>query len=77
MIKRGKKGLSPIIATVLLIVITLIIAMIIFLWAKNFIGEKTKKFNEPVENACERVSFDAEAFESGDIDIINRGNVPL
>ena len=46
MIKRGKKGLSPIIATVLLIVITLIIAMIIFLWAKNFIGEKTKKFND-------------------------------
>jgi flagellin-like protein len=77
MLKR-KRGLSPVIATILLIAIALIIAIIIFLWARTFIGEQTEKFDEPISNSCERVDFLAEAFLSdGDIDIENKGNVPL
>jgi flagellin-like protein len=71
-----KKGLSPVIATVLLISIALILAVIIFMWARNFVSEKVQKFSEPVEDACEQISFDAQA-HAGKIDIVNRGNVAL
>ncbi len=74
--KVNKKAVSPIIATVLLIVIALIIAIIIFLWAKSFIGEKTQKFGEPVENSCGNVNFAAEV-SGTDLDVVNKGNVPL
>ncbi len=79
MIKReNKKGLSPVIATVLLIAISLAIAMIIFLWAKATIGESTLKFKEPISNSCDRISFAAESdLASGKINIENKGNVAL
>ncbi|MBX4211887.1 hypothetical protein KW787_00315 [Candidatus Pacearchaeota archaeon] len=74
-----KRGLSPVIATVMLIALALIIALIIFLWAKNFIKEVPQKFGEPVDRACAQVSIDAEI--TGDIErkisLINRGNVPV
>ncbi len=71
-----KRGLSPIIATLLLITIALIIAIIIFLWAKSFIGEKTTKLEEPIENSCGRIDFLAEAVGRS-LNIVNKGNVPL
>ncbi len=76
----SERGLSPVIATLLLITIALLLGAIIFLWAKAFIGEKSEKFNEPVENACLSVNFDAEAYNgigTGTIAIVNKGNVPL
>jgi len=75
-----KRGLSPVIATVILISIALILAIIIFLWARGFVSEKTQKFGSPIEFACEDVNFDAEVFlDSGilTIDVVNRGDVPL
>ncbi len=73
-----KRGLSPIIATVLLISLTLIIAVIIFISAKSLISEKLLKFGEPIENSCERVNFNAEPiYSEGKINFVNRGNVPI
>jgi flagellin-like protein len=71
-----KRGLSPIIATVLLVSLTLVLAMIIFVWARSFVGEKIQKFDEPVEYSCERVNFEAEVYDNK-IHVVNRGNVPL
>ena len=76
----GKKGLSPVIATVLLIAIAVVLALIIFLWAKGFVGEKIMKFDETIENSCKDVSFEVEAIaEVGEkvINIVNRGDVPI
>lgn len=81
----NKKGLSPVIATVILISIALILAVIIFLWARSVLTEKAQKFDEPVEYACERVSFDADIRrDTADttsskiiVDIVNRGDVPI
>ena len=74
----SKRGLSPVIATVLLVALALVLATIIFLWARTFISELVEKDESRIENSCERVSFVAEAFFSdGDIDITNTGNVPL
>jgi flagellin-like protein len=78
--KMKKKGLSPVIATVLLIMIVVVLALIIFLWARGFVSEKVAKFGEPVGRACDRVRFEAGAFSSGqgfEIDINNQGEVPL
>lgn len=79
-----KRGLSPVIATVLLIAIAFVLAAIIFLWARGFLAEKLQKDlgdgAEPIEVACEQVDADADAaFDGTDIiiDVINRGNVPL
>jgi len=73
---ESKKGVSPVIATVLLISIALILAVIIFLWVRSFVSEKIQKFDEPIENSCEQINFEAEAF-ADNINIVNRGNVPL
>lgn len=76
----NKKGVSPVIATVLLITIALLLAVVIFFWARNFIGEKTQKFGEPIENSCDQIKFDADVSLSGSslaVDVVNKGNVPL
>lgn len=72
----NKRGLSPVVATALLIVLVLVLAMIIFLWARGFLKEKNVKFGEPVENSCTDIVFDAEA-SAGVLSVINKGNVPI
>ena len=77
-IKRiNKKGLSPIIATVLLISLALVLALIIFIWARSAIKEKVTKFGETIESACKDVSFNAELEQLGRVNVNNLGNVPL
>ena len=74
----SKRGLSPVIATVLLIAIALVLALIIFLLAINFVGEVLQKQGEPIENSCSLVDFSAEAFSSDNtISIVNNGNIPI
>jgi flagellin-like protein len=73
-----KRGLSPVIATVLLVSIALVLAVIIFLWARSNINETIEKENQNIELVCEQVSFVAEAFASeGKLWIENTGNVAL
>lgn len=79
-IKRntGKKGISPVIATVLLITLAVVLAAIIFLWARQFISEKLTKGGEVIENKCGEVTFRAEiTAQSSAITVVNDGNVPL
>ncbi len=80
-----KRGLSPVIATTLLILIAVILAILILLWIRSFIGEKAEKDlgggAEAVENFCNDVRFDGNArIESAGnikIEIVNEGNVPI
>ncbi len=81
---KKKRGVSPVIATVLLISIVVILALIIFLWARSFVGEKLQKFDSAIEYSCggsEGVKMEAGVFsdnEGGyDLEVINRGNVPI
>ena len=77
----NKKGLSPVIASVLLVALVLVLAMIIYLWARAFIPETIEKSGETIENSCPRVVFDATyVIGSGDTDSLrvqNNGNVPI
>lgn len=73
-----KKGVSPVIATVLLIVIVLILAVIIFLWAKSFVGERAEKFGSAIELSCDKTNFEVGLYSSPNtLEILNKGTVPL
>ncbi len=71
-----KRGVSPVIATVLLIGLVMVLAVIIFFWARGWLTEKIEKFGQPIEKACENVDFDADLIEEN-LQIINRGNTPI
>ena len=76
-----KRGLSPVIATVLLVALVLVLASIIFIWARSFISEQIEKNGKSVDQVCDEVDFDVEAFPSDgstiDVRIVNRGNVAI
>lgn len=75
-----KKGLSPVIASVLLILLVLVLASLIFLWAKGFISEQIQKFDRPVESLCGDIRFDAElVVEAGfhTLEVRNTGDVGI
>lgn len=74
-----KKGISPVIATVLLIAMVIVIGLIIFAWARGFQGEAVTKFGgENIKITCEKVSFEADySRSSGTLFLSNLGNVPI
>jgi len=80
--EKEKKGLSPVVSTVLLIVLALVLVVIVFAWARTWIGEKIEKDlgngPEVIESFCKDVQFVAEAnMLTGTIDVNNIGNIPL
>lgn len=84
MMWNTKRGVSPTVATMLLIAIALVLAVIILIWMRSFVSEKLQKDlgngAEPIESVCEKVSFDAETILAGstlEINVVNTGNVPL
>jgi len=71
-----KKGLSPVITTVLLIALTIVIIAIIFLWIRGMVQEGVTKFGKNIQLVCNDVQFEA-TYESGTLNIVNNGNIPL
>ncbi len=77
-LKKKRKGLSPIITTVLLIALTIVITSVVFLWFRGMVEEGVTKFNPPknIKLVCDDVEFEA-GYSSGTLSIVNNGNVPL
>ncbi|MFA4960190.1 MAG: archaellin/type IV pilin N-terminal domain-containing protein [Candidatus Pacearchaeota archaeon] len=76
----SKKGLSPVIATVLLIMLVLILAALIFLWARGIIGEQIEKNGRAIKNVCSSVNFEVELVQNSTgsyLEAINRGSVAI
>lgn len=72
-----KRGLSPVVATVLLIAMVIVIGLIIFLWFKGISEETITKFGGTnVKLICEDVYFEA-SYSSGVLYLSNPGNVPI
>lgn len=71
-----RKALSPVIANVLLIMIVIILALIIFLWAKGFVTETVTKKGMPSYQACEEIELEVKKIGT-ELQIINRGNIPV
>ena len=78
---RGKAGLSPVIASVLLIMLVLFLAAIVFLWARGFITEQIEKFGKPVEDQCKLIDFDVAvvpgAVGEHALEVVNHGNLNI
>jgi flagellin-like protein len=75
--KNRKRGISPVIATVILISIVIILAVILFLWFQSFTKEAITKFDgQNIELVCEDVSFNP-TYSSGVVYISNEGIVPI
>ncbi|MEK6898518.1 MAG: archaellin/type IV pilin N-terminal domain-containing protein [Nanoarchaeota archaeon] len=76
-----KRGVSPVVATVLLIAITVVLAAIIFLWAQSFLREGAQKNDRAVELSCDKIVFSAELYNDNNgvrtLGISNSGNVPI
>lgn len=74
---RNKKGVSPVIATVLLIAIVVVIAFIVFAWIRGISEEAITKFDGTnVKLVCEDVIIDA-SYSGGYVYLSNTGNVPI
>lgn len=71
-----KKGVSPVIATILLVVLVVVIALIVFLWFKSISQEEIVKFDKNIELVCNDVALRT-SYSSGTIFISNEGNVPV
>lgn len=72
-----KRGLSPVIATVLLITMVIVIGLIIFLWFRSLTQEAVTKFGGTnIELVCNDVSFSAD-YTGGSLTLQNFGNVPI
>jgi len=76
----SKKGVSPVIATVLLVVITIVLAGIVYVWARGFVEEGVEKNQQPIERSCENVKFTAGVYDdSGNVElqVNNQGQIPF
>jgi len=72
-----KRALSPVITTVLLVLIAIILAIIIFLWAKGFLRDQVQKFGEPITYSCNSIKLRA-SVSANEISINNYGSdVPV
>lgn len=76
-----KRGVSPVIATTLLIAIVITLAGIVFIWAAGFVEEGLHKRGEPIERSCEALNFEADVFGSAatgyTLEINNRAEIPI
>ncbi|MBI2045576.1 hypothetical protein HYT23_05960 [Candidatus Pacearchaeota archaeon] len=75
---KKKRGISPVVATVLLVAMVIVIALIIFLWFRGLQGEVITKFGQNIELTCEEAEFYAEFDTATDeLRISNIGNIPI
>lgn len=73
---KNERGLSPVVASTLMILLVLVLAAMIFLWARGFISEHIEKFGNPIEAACASIDFKAEKVGT-DLHVINRGDIDI
>jgi len=75
--KINKKGVSPLIATVLLVAMTIAMFLAVFAFSKSFIKEQVEKGNgQPIEQSCLVISYNA-VLSGNRALITNTGNVVL
>ena len=73
-----KRGISPIISSILLVAMVLVIAIILFLWLRGLTKEAVVKFDKNIELVCGDVVFTASyTSDDGKLQIVDSGNVPI
>src|SRR3989344_4332790 len=67
---RGKAGISPVVATVLLITIALVVIAIIWIWSSRSIQDGETKFGTQLSQACAKLNIDV-SISAGNVDVVN------
>jgi flagellin-like protein len=71
-----KRGVSPVIASVLMILMVVMLATIVFFWAKGFIGEQIEKHGDNIDSYCDKASFKI-VEHNGELEVKNEGDVDI
>jgi flagellin-like protein len=72
-----RKGISPVVATTLLIAMVVVLALIVFLWFRGFTEESITKFGGTnIKLVCADVQFES-SYSNGELFLSNIGNVPI
>ena len=74
--RNNKKAISPVVATVLLISLIIVMALIIFLWFRSAGKEEMTKFDKDITEACKEVKL-SKSYSGGYLDITNVGEIPI
>lgn len=79
---KTKKAVSPLVSTVLLIMIVIVLALIIIMWSRGFIKEAITKDIagqvETVDNLCRQIKLSAVVNDAdGSFGFTNNGNIPI
>jgi len=70
------RGLSPLMATILLVAVAIIAFAAIFMWVNTISVEKVQKFGAPAEDSCAQLSF-VPTLSSNSILINNQGPITI
>ena len=79
----GKRGLSPVIASVFMIMLVLFMASFVFSWARGFVEDKGDAVvsDFSASQLCDSVNFDVVIVDNEgdnyDFEAVNRGNVNI
>lgn len=74
---KKEKGLQPVVATILLVVMVIVIGLIIFLWFRGMTEETITKFGDKnVKLVCDDVYFEAD-YSGNTLYVANSGSVPI
>jgi len=73
---NNKKAVSPVITTILLVMIAVVLASIIIVWASGIFKEGASKFGKPVEQSCSDVNLLA-SISGNELSVINQGTIPV
>lgn len=78
-----KRGLSPVVASMLLILLAIVLAILIFLWSRGFFFEQVEKFGKPVDLLCASVSFKIDRVNAtgntgyDTLEVLNTGDINI
>jgi flagellin-like protein len=77
--KIQKKGVSPVITSIVLVAVVVGMITIIFFWLRSTMVEGVVKLDKNVDIVCQQdVKFNTEYdFTTGDIALVNSGNSPI
>ncbi len=73
---KDKRAISPVIATVLLIVVAIALFLLIFFWIRGFQKEAVLKYGTPVETVCSSIRYEG-SYAGGTLQVTNTGSVTI
>lgn len=72
----SEKGLSPLAATILIVVIAFVAIGLIFVWLNTLKTDKIEKFGVPIEKQCESLDFEI-SLSGNQIEVANNGEITI